>query len=98
MTRPLYLRTIQQFPGGKPPFSLNHHWAGKQMFDRAILPCAARSGKSGKLSSHIGKADSHLLVCIDSTRTVTVQTYSLVLDARTTMAHTAAMDEFALRL
>ncbi len=48
------------------------------MFDRAILPCAARSGKSGKLSSHIGKADSHLLVCIDSTRAVTVQTYSLV--------------------
>jgi hypothetical protein len=64
-----------------PPWLL-HNWsddrAGKQMFDQAILPCAARSGKSGKLSSHIGKADSHLLVCIDSTRTVTVQTYSLV--------------------
>jgi len=25
MTRPLYLRTIQQFPGEKPPFPLNHH-------------------------------------------------------------------------
>jgi hypothetical protein len=48
------------------------------MFEGAILPCAARPGKSGKLPSHIGKADSHLLVCIDSTRAVTVQTYALV--------------------
>ena len=48
------------------------------MFDGAILPCEARSGKSGKRSSHIGKADSHWLVCIDSTRAVTVQTYALV--------------------